>query len=110
MGAVDFIKATNVENDVFNEIRVEGFFAEAAFVKYFKKNGAGGSTPNGYAFYWDADPNQERIFFWAVAPGTNYHRIVNLEYLTKNSIKISFMEQDNTGQKSTFYSWLFKKQ
>ena len=109
-GSVEFIKASNEGNDVFNTINAEGLLADAPFVSYFKQVNAGARTPTGgHSFYWDADPNGERIFLWAVAPGTSYHRVVNLNYDSKNKIEINYMVDDVANKKRSFYTYGFRK-
>ncbi len=109
-GSIEFIKTANEGNDVFNIINTEGLIADAPFVSYFKQVNAGARTAKGgHSFYWDADPNGERIFLWAVAPGTSYHRVVNLRYISKSEIEISFMIDDVAAKKRSFYTYGFRK-
>jgi len=109
-GSVEFIRASDEGNDVFNIINTEGLIADAPFVSYFKQVNAGARTSTGgHSFYWDADPNGERIFLWAVAPGTSYHRVVNLNQVGKNEIEINFMIDDSAGKKRSFYTYGFRR-
>ena len=64
----------------FNRVRCEGPCVGSDLVGYFRNAGAGeATTTGGWALYWDADPNNQRLQFWGIKIGGSLHRMINLE-------------------------------
>jgi hypothetical protein len=110
-GDVKFTIASEVDADVFNLVQFNNITGGNALVGYFQGYNAGDPTVNnGWAVYWDVDPNGQRILFWGITGGGSYHKTVNLEYDGKNKMTWTYLQLNNNSPNvRTFYTYVLSK-
>ncbi len=104
-GTLEFLN-TAATVGTFNKVLATDSAKETIFAKYFAQKNCGDIatiSDKSHLFYWDADPNDKRIFFWCIYGGGSLSRSANISDDANPTLTFNFETINNGYEEYVYY-------